>query len=262
MSAPPPVVLITGASAGIGEALLQCFAKDGYHCLITGRDPHRLRAVAQQCRQQYQVSVDEFIVELSDKQALCALIAQIQQQYPRLDVLVNNAGNGIAGAFVETDADKQENSLLTNVNALTQLCQAFLPAMVQAGQGKILNIASTAAFLPGPNMAVYYATKAYVLSLSEALHEEVKNSGVTVSVLCPGMTQTLFQQRAKMLSLKLMKYNRSMMSAAKVAEIGYRGLLRHQRMIVAGGSNRIGCYLMRLLPNRLLLPIVRYLQQP
>jgi uncharacterized protein len=172
--------------------------------------------------------------------------------------LINNAGIGLFGEFTKNSWADHNKMIQLNMASLTQLMNAFIPMMVAEKKGKILNVASTAAFQPGPNMAVYFATKAYVLSLGEALNEELKNTGVTITTLCPGPTETEFFKTAKADSLKFSdSRNKLMMSSAEVARIGYSALQNSQRVVVAGLINKVAAFSTRFFPRPLLAKIVR-----
>jgi len=177
-----------------------------------------------------------------------------------VDVLVNNAGFGAAGAFADTDFETAQRMIAVNVSALTGLTRLFVPGMIARARGRVLNVASTAGFVPGPLMAVYYATKAYVISFSEALAEELRGSGVHVTVACPGPTRTEFQSVAGMQTARLFRLP-GVMDAPAVARAAYRGLVRGQRMVVPGPLNRLTAFVPRLTPRALVPRVVRLLQQ-
>ncbi len=198
--------------------------------------------------------------DLSDPAAPAHIVAELTRQKTTIDVLVNNAGFGLFGSFATTDLTRELAMIQVNITALTELTKRLLPSMLKQKQGRILNVASTAAFQPGPFMAIYYATKAYVLSYSEALHEELHNTGVTVTTLCPGPVATNFQARAELGDIPLFRQN--VMSAARVARIGYAALLRGQRLVIPGWRNALGAWLTRLAPRSMILRIIRRIQRP
>ena len=175
-------------------------------------------------------------------------------------MLINNAGVGMLGFFADLDMQKQMDMLQLNVNALTHLCRLYAPGMIARKKGYILNVASTAAFQPGPLMAVYYASKAYVVSFSEALHNELKDAGVTVTVLCPGPTTTEFQKRARMESTKLFAGGNAM-DAAKVAEIGYAAMQKGKSLVVAGARNALMAFGTRFAPRQMAAGLARKMQE-
>jgi len=244
-------VLITGASGGIGEELAKCFAQDGYRLILVARTTERLVALADTLQQRYGVSVKTISQDLAAPMAADELAAALQRESLAVDVLVNNAGFAIHGFFAESSLSEQLEMIQLNVLTLTHLTRLLLPAMLERQQGRILNVASTAAFQPGPLMAVYYATKAYVLSFSEALAEEVRGTGVSVTALCPGLTKTGFQRRAGLQGVRMVRG--SMMDAATVARIGYRGLLRGKRVVIPGWSNKLMALAARWSPRILVI---------
>ena len=195
--------LITGASAGLGEGFARTLAARGEDLILTARRVDRLEALAGELRGKHGIAVHVFAADLADPDASTGLIAAIASADLTIDTLINNAGFGARGAFAELDAARQLGMIDVNCRALVALAHAVLPGMIAQGSGGILNIASIAAFQPGPWMAVYYASKAFVLSFSEALHEEVRAQGVTVTALCPGPTHTEFAERAGMSDMKL-----------------------------------------------------------
>lgn len=197
--------LITGASGGIGYELAKLFAKDHYNLVLVARSGDKLNQVAGQLREQFNVTVNTIALDLAADQAVTMLFERLKGEGMAVDVLVNNAGFGVFGEFAEMPEEGIWGQIRLNVMALTYLTRLFLPAMIARRHGKIMNVASTAAFQPGPLMAVYYATKAYVLSFSEALANEVAGTGVVVSCFCPGATDTGFQKRAGMENSRLFK---------------------------------------------------------
>ena len=249
--------LITGASSGIGYDLARLFAADGYDLVLVARTESKLRALAQQLEGEHGVSVRVLPFDLTDP----AAPARIFEAAGPVNVLVNNAGFGTAGQFAtETDARMELEMLQVNIVALTHLTKLFLPPMVARGAGQILNVASTAAFQPGPLMAVYYATKAYVLSFSEAIAEELSGSGVSVTALCPGPTATAFAETADMTDRRLFRLKKPMTSL-QVARIGFEAMKRGRRVVVTGLSNKILAQSVRLSPRALTVKITKRLQE-
>jgi short-subunit dehydrogenase len=226
--------LITGASSGIGLELAKLFARDGYDLVLVARRREKLEALGAELGQRHGIRFRVIAADLADPAAPAEIMRQVGAASVTVDVLVNNAGFGELGAFVKTDLDTAGRMIEVNVTALTALTKLFLPGMLARRRGRILNVASTAGFAPGPLMAVYYATKAYVISLSEALAEELRGSGVSVTVLCPGPTLTEFQEVAHMQSTRLFRLPGVVMSGESVAMAGYAGLMRGKRMVVPG----------------------------
>jgi short-subunit dehydrogenase len=251
--------LVTGASYGIGLEFARIFAREGFDLVLVARSSEKLEEIAAEVRKVYGSQVRNIVKDLSAPGAAHELFQEVQRAGLAVDVLVNNAGVGTHGFFLETSRDKELAMLRLNIEALTDLCKLFLPAMARKKSGKILNVASTAAFQPGPLMAVYYASKAYVLSFSEALSHELAGTGVTVTCLCPGPTRSEFQKTAGIGHVKLFTY--AAMKAAPVAEAGYRGLMRGKRLVIPGLLNKIMAFSVRLTPRWLVPAIVRYLQE-
>ena len=253
--------LVTGASGGIGLDLAECFARDGYDLLLTARTEHALREAAQRLSKQYGVASAAIALDLGEIGAGKRLAQQIQQQGLRVDVLVNNAGYGYAGALEGSDLDTQLGMIDLNIRSLVELTHIYWPALLASGTGGVLNVASTAAFQPGPLMAVYYASKAFVLSFSEALWEEARGTGVRVSCLCPGPTATNFRARAGTDKKKLSQANVSM-SSETVAQLGYRAWKANKRVEITGLRNRAMATAIPFLPRTAVLGVVRRLQSP
>lgn len=241
--------LITGASGGIGLELAHVFASHGHPLILVARSLDRLEALAQELRERYQVAVHVLPTDLGAPGAVERLQAEVQQRGLTVEILVNNAGFGLYGPYLVLDGAQEQAMIQLNVAVLTDLTKRFLPGMVERGRGGVLNVASTAAFQPGPGMAVYYATKAYVLSYSEALHHELQGTGVTVTALCPGPTRSGFQSVAGFGQKPAIE--RVMMEARPVAEQGYEALMKCQSVRIPGLLNKLGAFSMRLVPRRL-----------
>lgn len=250
--------LITGASTGIGEALARLFAQDGYDLIVVARSEARLRALAEELQRAHGTSVRVLPSDLSRDEAPAQLYQAVGGQ--PVDVLVNNAGVGLYGPFHSNPVDRELAMLHLNVNAVTHLAKLFLPQMVERRRGRLLNVASTAAFQPGPLMAVYYASKAYVLSLSLALSNELHGTGVTVTALCPGPTRTQFEERADLQQSRLFKLT-PVMDVETVARAGYAGLMRGKALVIPGGLNWIMAQSGRFAPRSLVTAIVRAMQE-
>lgn len=235
----PLTALITGASSGIGEALAGCFARDGHHLVLVARGEARLRALAQSLQAAHGIRVDVMPADLAKPGAAQALAAALRRKRRRIDVLVNNAGVLEQGAFGKVAAARHQQQIDLNVSALTAMLAAFLPAMLRAGSGRILNVASIAAFQPVPGLATYAATKAYVLSLTESLAEELRDSGISVTALCPGITATAMLGRATARNGKLAELPGFLVGDVEaVAAEGYRACLAGEVITVPGAFNR------------------------
>jgi short-subunit dehydrogenase len=250
--------LITGASGGIGLEFARIFAREGYNLVLVARTEKALNDLAADLRAKYGIDVRVFAKDLSHPAAPRELYDEVEKAGIAVDVLVNNAGFASYGPFAEIDLQKELEEIQVNVVTLTHLSKLFIRPMLVRRRGKILNVASTAAFQPGPLMAVYYATKAYVLSLSEAIAEEVRGQGITVTALCPGPTESGFQKRADMQESKLVQGG--LMSAAGVAEAGYKALMDGQTVVVPGLFNKVGTLLPRFVPRRMATRIVMNMQ--
>jgi short-subunit dehydrogenase len=254
--------LITGASTGIGYELGKCFAADRHNLILIARQEARLRQVAAELSEQFSVSARVIVADLAKPDAPQKIADEIRQDSLQVDYLVNNAGFGLGGKFSETDLAAELEMMQVNMVALVHLTKLFLPAMVARRSGKIMNVASTAAFQPGPLMAVYYASKAFVLSFTEAIANELAGTGVTVTALCPGPTQSEFQRRAHIENTRLVKGKfMGMMTAETVAPIGYGGLMQGKRLVIPGLINKVGVQSVRLSPRRLATQVARMLQE-
>ena len=237
--------LITGASSGLGYEFAKLFAKAGYNLILVARRTDRLETIQAELSQNTAISIKIITIDLAEPNAAQQLVQKIQSE--AIHVLINNAGFGNFDSFVNIDLIQDYRLLQLNIIALTELTKLCLPNMLQQNEGKILNVASIAAFQPGPYMATYFASKAYVLSFSQALAHELKDSGITVTCLCPGPTETEFHFHAKMESSTFFQAN--MMSAKKVAEIGYHAMMKGQWVIIPGIINKILIFATRLVPS-------------
>lgn len=246
--------IVTGASGGLGLEFARLLAADGYDLVLIARSAEKLAAIGDDLRTRCGVAVETLAQDLSASDAAATIFARI----PACDVLINNAGFASNGRFDSIPIAQAREEMQLDIVTLTELTRAYLPGMIERGRGRVMNVASTAAFLPGPFMAVYYAAKAYVLSLSEALGEELRGTGVTVTALCPGATATGFQDRANMKSSLLFSVLR-VADAPSVARAGYRGMLRGRSIVVPGVMNKIVAFSPRLAPRRLLLWVSRKL---
>ena len=252
---PRPRALVTGASTGIGRELSRVLAREGHDLVITARSHETLEQLAHDLTREHGAAVHPIAANLAAPGMAETLVAEIAAAGLRVDVLVNNAGVGLYGLFADTPLDDEQRMIQLNVVSLVTLTKLCLPGMLQRGSGRILNVASTAAFLPGPRMAVYYATKAFVLSFSEALADELRDTGITVTALCPGPTQSQFQETARMQRSRLTRG--TIMDADTVAEAGYRGMMQGRAVVVPGLTNRLVPVLVRLLPRRVMTMLSR-----
>jgi len=252
--------LITGASSGIGLELAKLFARDGYELVLVARRAERLEELGRELTQVHGVRCHAISADLADPDAAAEIARRLDRAGLAVDVLVNNAGFGVLGPLATTEPETARRMIRVNIEALTQLTRLLLPGMLARRRGRILNVASTAGFAPGPLMAVYYATKAYVISFSEALAEELRGTGVTVTVLCPGPTRTEFQEVAHMETARLFRLP-GVMDAPAVARAGYAGLMRGKRMVVPGLINRALPLVIRLSPRGLVTRVARLFQE-
>lgn len=236
------VALVTGASAGLGVEFARQLSSRGYSLVLAARRKERLEELALELGNARAVEID-----LSETDAAARLMADVAAHDETIDLLVNNAGFGLIGHFAELDAKRERQMIELNVLTLTDLCRAAAPAMIERRSGGIINVASTAAFQPGPKMAVYFATKAFVLSLSEALHEELKPHGVNVTCLCPGPTRTEFGDIAGFGGNGL--FDKVAMNASEVVKAGLEGLLRNRAVVVPGVVNKAGAVSGRFVPR-------------
>ena len=253
--------LVTGASAGIGVDLAECFANDGYDVILAARTESALRAVADRLANTCAIRATPIAADLGVIGGGQRLAEAITKAGLSVDVVVNNAGYGEAGAFNGSDVAGQLGMIDLNDRALVELTHIYWPAMLANKRGGVLNVASTAAFQPGPLMAVYYASKAFVLSFSEALWEEARGTGVQVSCLCPGPTVSEFRTRAGTDKTRLSQTG-AQMPTMTVARMGYDAWQNNKRVEVTGARNRVMASLVRFLPRTMLLRTVRNLQSP
>jgi uncharacterized protein len=249
-----PVTLITGASAGIGADLARVFAEHGHETVLVARREDRLAALAEEIAARGLARPTVLSVDLEARDAVSHIAAELTARGLEPANVVNNAGFGLAGPAASRNRDEELAMIDVNVRALTDLSLAFVDSLARH-RGGILNVASVAGFMPGPEMAVYYASKAYVLSFSEALHHELKDRGIKVTALCPGPVPTEFQARAGLHGERAYR-NIFALPPDQVARIGYRGFMRGKRVVVAGTGNRIVVFLVRFIPHALLLPLL------
>lgn len=254
--------LVTGASSGIGRSFSHILAHEGYDLILVARNPATLEQTAESVRRQNPGrSARVHSIDLATPDGPDRLYQAVRDDGLAVNVLINNAGFGSLGPFAESSLEGDLDMIQVNVSALTALTRLFLADMLGRHAGRILNVASTAAFLPGPYMAVYYATKAYVLSFSEAIAHELEGSGVSVTCLCPGPTPTNFGARAGSDQARMFR-TPLILHPDEVAWAGYRGLLRGDPVVIPGAANRLTALGSRLAPRRLLLNVVRRVHQP
>ncbi len=254
--------LITGASSGIGYELAKRFARDGMNLVLVARDEARLGEIAGELQTAGGISVKIIRADLSLAAAPAEIHRETQSASLAIDYLVNNAGFGMGGAFLETDLQTELDMMQVNMVSLVHLTKLYLQDMRSRGSGGILNVASTAAFLPGPLMSIYYASKAFVLSFTEALADELRGAGITATALCPGPTATDFQRRANIEHIRLMKSKpMGMMTASEVAEIGYRGFREGKVIVIPGLMNKMVVQSLRISPRAAVRRVARKLQE-
>jgi short-subunit dehydrogenase len=250
-------VLISGPTSGIGFELARLFSENGFNLILVGRNKEKLEKISRELENE-KCKCEIIVADLSDSKIHKKIFEQTK--YHEVEILVNNAGFGLYGEFLETDLEKELEMIQVNIVALTTLTKLFLPQMIKRKRGKVLNVASTAAFQPGPLMAVYYATKAYVLHFSEAISEELIGSGVSVTALCPGPTESGFQREANMDSSMEVLQKRNLMDAKAVARIGYNALMKNKVIEVAGFRNKITSEIVRFAPRSVVRKIVKRIQ--
>ncbi len=248
--------LVTGASGGLGFEFAKLLAADKHDLVLVARSTGKLEANAAALRAQYGVEVESIALDLSRLDSASQLVKRV----PSCDILINNAGFASNGRFDELDPQRIRDEMMLDVVTLTELTRAYVPGMRARGTGRVMNIASTAAFLPGPFMAVYYACKAYVLSFSQAIAEELRGTGVTVTCLCPGATATGFADRANVKGTLLFRLPKA--KASGVARAGYDGMMGGRDIIVPGLSNKLVAISPKITPRRLLVWMSRKAIEP
>ena len=251
--------LITGASSGIGMELARVFAKNNHNLILVARSAEKLEELKKEIENDSEVVAEVIPTDLARPEAAEKLYEQIKHKNLHVDILVNNAGFGDHGLFAESDPKRNDDMIVLNVLTLTKLTRLFLTEMIRLKHGRVLNVASTAAFQPGPLMSVYYATKAYVLSFSEALHEELHGTGVTVTALCPGPTQSGFQAAANMADVPLLDAM-TIPTSLDVAEYAYEAMMNKKVVAVHGILNGLIAKSTAIVPRSLLRKIVKRLQ--
>jgi short-subunit dehydrogenase len=251
-------VLITGASQGIGYEFTKLFAADGYPLVLVARDEARLTQIAAELTARHGIKAKVLPLDLSLPAAPVEIFDELQREKIHVGILVNNAGFGLQGPFADLDWRKQSDLVQVNITALAHLTHLFVKPMLARREGRVMNVASIVAFMPGPFMAMYYASKAFVHSFSQALAGELAGTGVSVTAVCPGLTRSQFQVRAGMTRSE----GFFMMEADEVARIGYRGMMRGKRLVVTGWLNRLVVGLARVAPIRSMSSVATRLNRP
>ena len=259
LNADRKTALITGASFGIGLEFARIFAREGYNLVLVARTGDKLRQLASELEKAHGTRSLILATDLTEPGAPAYVLDQTSRADIQVDVLVNNAGFGQYGFFAENDLEECLHQIQLNVTTLTHLTRLYLPAMIERKTGHILNVASTAAFQPGPLMAVYFATKAYVLHLSEALANELHGTGITITCLCPGATATEFHKRANATAQRFLKFGS--MDARTVAEDGYQALMAGKPVVISGFKNWLLAQSVRFGPRRLVTAMARKAQE-
>jgi short-subunit dehydrogenase len=257
MSVEEKWAIVTGASSGIGRALALQFAAGGFNVVLTGRNEAALAQVADECSKRSKVATEIVPADLSCLDSTDQLITALASRHRRYEVLVNNAGFGVHGAFADTSGDQELRLLNVQIAAALKLIKVVLPSMISRGSGRILNVASVYSFAPVPYQAVYSACKAFLLSLSSSLQNELKGTGVTVTVFCPGITQTEFRSRAGIAE----KRKESGMTAEEAARIAYEATIRGRHLVVPGLLNRLFVMAARIVPSRSFAGVVRFINR-
>ena len=252
--------LITGASSGIGFELAKVFARNSHNLILVARSAAKLEELKNQIQSTHKVSIEVVAIDLSKTDSAEDLFKITQSKSLSVDILVNNAGFGDHGAFADSEIKKNQEMIDLNILTLTKLTHLYLQPMLRKKSGKIMNVASTAAFQAGPLMSVYYATKAYVLSFSEGLHEELQGTGVTVSALCPGATASGFQVAANLNNVPLLDHMK-MATSLEVAEYGYKALMNEKVVAIHGIMNSLLVFSSRFAPRFVGRKVVKRLQE-
>jgi uncharacterized protein len=251
--------LVTGASAGLGAELVWLFAAEGHDVVLVARRRDKLQALAGEMAQKHGVRTTVLPEDLADAGAPCRIASMVEERGIQVEFLVNNAGVATAGAFSETDPKRELNMLQVNMVALVHLTRLFLPAMLARGSGRVLNLGSMAGFQPGPFMAGYYASKAFVNSFTEALWFELRGTGVTATVSCPGATATEFAQVAGVTESRL--FQKGTMEPHEAASHAYRAMMRGDRLAIPGLRNKLGLQSLRVAPRAMVVRLAAALNR-
>lgn len=253
--------LITGASSGIGEAFAKRLAKDHYHLVLIARNAAALNQLADTLKKEYPINTLVIVKDLTTESAVDEIITELNQQNIVIDMLINNAGYGATGLFAGSNLDRQLGMVELNIDAVLKLTYHLIPTMLARHQGHIVILSSTAAYQPGPRMAVYFATKSFLLSFGEALQYELRDTGIKVTTVCPGATTTNFFQTAGLTETPLSEGKFGMMSSEKVVEQAYKGIKKGKRVVIPGFWFKLFAFISRLTPNRLTFPVTAYIQK-
>src|SRR5687768_9701603 len=251
--------LITGASVGLGRELAKEFASHGHDVILTARNRDALEALAGTLEGKHKIKATVFVYDLALPDSPQALFDSVMMEGLQVHTLVNNAGFGFGGPFADTEIDRELDMIQVNVTAVVHLTKLFMQPMLKRKKGRILNVASTAAFQPGPLNSIYYSTKAFVLSFSQAIDEELRNSGVSVTCLCPGPTATEFAERAGTVNTHVFRRTNTA-DAEDVAHYGYKATMRGDRIAVPGVKNKVIIQAERFLPRAFVTAAVRRIQ--
>jgi uncharacterized protein len=255
-----PIAIITGASSGIGRDFAEMFARDNYDLILVARRREALESLCRTLSERYGISCDPFVADLAKRLERERLAVRLRSVDQHVGALVNNAGIGTHGYFYETDIERELEIVEVNIAALTHLTKLVLPGMLARRRGRIVNISSVAAFQPGPLMSVYYASKAYVQSFSEALSEETAGTGVTVTAVCPGPTESEFQTSSG-LHPDAPTVGTALMTSREVVELAYHGVTQGKRVVVTGLRNKVVVFANRVLSRKRMTRLVRRLQE-
>ncbi|MBK8551100.1 MAG: SDR family oxidoreductase [Ignavibacteria bacterium] len=248
-------VLITGATSGIGLEFAKVCAGLNYNIIAIGKDPGKLNSLKSELEGKFFIKVDTVKADLSNTEEVLKLSDYVDSFDTGIDILINNAGTGVYGEFKDTDFTKELSLINVNVVALSYITKIILKKMLRRGKGKILNVASTAAFKPGPLMAVYYASKAYVLSFSVAVAREIKDTGVSLTVLCPGPVNTKLLKESTHIELQFIDYEK-MSDPEDIAIAGMKALERNEIVTIPGFRNKLNAFLVKLIPSKVLMDIL------
>ncbi len=251
--------LITGASMGIGYELARKFAKKGHNVLLVARSEDKLKVITKELEAEYGIKADYITADLSKENIAQNVYDEVKRRGINIDFLINNAGFGDFGMFNETAWNKEKQMIDLNITTLVHFCKLFVTDMIAQKSGKIMNVASTAAFQPGPTMAVYYATKSFVLSFSEAISNELEGTGVSVTALCPGATESGFQAAANLEESKLVK-GKKLPTSAEVAEYAFDAMMANKVVAIHGFMNTIMATSVRFTPRFMVRKMVRFIQ--
>ncbi|MEO5499197.1 MAG: SDR family oxidoreductase [Candidatus Saccharimonadales bacterium] len=251
--------LVTGASSGIGKELAIIAASKGHNVVLVSRGKEELTKLARDLTKRFDIFAEVIETDLTDSGSITSIMSTLGRKKITVDTLINNAGFGDYGPFEKADIAKQLGMVDLNIRALTELTHYLMPGMINRGSGKVMNVASIASFFPGPMMSVYFASKAFVLSFSEALAEEVKGTGVTVTCLCPGSTKTAFGDTAH--TKKSHSTQTSKVTAAEVASFGWQAMINGKRVAVHGFTNKYIVFVVRLLPRSLVAKAVLHMNK-